>query len=330
MSQDVWVVVETLRGEVLDITYTLLAAGRVLADGLGSKLTALLLGHNAEGWANTLGAADSVIYVDHAALADFTPDAYRKTIAGVIKEPTPRIVLFGHTSMGMDVACGVSLDLDAPLVTSCQTVRVKDGQPWYVSLTCGGKIVAEGEMPGPTCAVTMIPGGYKPEAGRAAMSGAPPVTKTQPPTALDDLRVGFKGYIEPPAGDVDIAKAPLLVSVGRGMQQQDHLKLAEELAAVLGGSVSASRPIVDQGWLPSSRLVGKSGKTVKPRLYLALGISGAPEHAEGMRDAELIVAVNTDEKAPIYDIAHFGAAVDVLALLPALTEKIKAAKGRGA
>ena len=323
MSQDVWVVVETLRGEVLDITYTLLAAGRVLADGLGSKLTALLLGHNAEGWANTLGAADSVIYVDHAALVDFTPDAYRKTIAGVIKEPTPRIVLFGHTSMGMDVACGVSLDLDAPLVTSCQTVKVKDGQPWYVSVTCGGKIVAEGEVPGPTCLVTMIPGGYKPEAAQ----GAPPVTRVSPPTALDNLRVDLKGYIEPAAGDVDITKVPLLVSVGRGIQQQDNLKLAEALAAALGGVVSASRPIVDQGWLPTSRLVGKSGKTIKPKLYLALGISGAPEHAEGMRDAEFIVAINTDEKAPIYDIAHFGAAIDVLELLPVLTEKIKGAKG---
>ena len=323
MSQDVWVVVETLRGEVLDITYTLLAAGRVLADGLGGKLTALLLGHNAEGGANPLAAADSVIYVDHAALADFTPDAYRKTIAGVIKEPTPLIVLFGHTSMGMDVACGVSLDLDAPLVTSCQTVKVKDGQPWYASLTCGGKIIAEGELPGPTCVVTMIAGGYKPEAAH----GAPPVTRVSPPAALDDLRVGLKGYIEPAAGDVDITKVPLLVSVGRGIQQQDNLKLAEALAAELGGVVSASRPIVDQGWLPTSRLVGKSGKTVRPKLYLALGISGAPEHAEGMRDAEFIVAINTDEKAPINDIAHFGAAIDVLELLPVLTKKIKGAKG---
>jgi len=327
MSQDVWVVVETLRGEVMEISYALLAAGRVLADGLSGQLTALLLGRDAEGLASTLGAANRVVYVDHAALADFTPDAYRRTVAGVIKEPAPRAVLLGHTSMGMDVACGVSLDLGAPLVTACQTVRVKDGQPWYVSLICGGKIIAEGEMPGPTCVVTMIPGGYKPEAGRAPAPGAPEVTKAPPPTALDDLRVDLKGYIEPAAGDVDITKVPLLVSVGRGIQQQENLRHAEALAAALGAPVSASRPIVDQGWLPTSRLVGKSGKTVKPKLYLALGISGAPEHAEGMRDAELIVAVNTDRKAPIFDIAHFGAAVDALELLPVLTEKIKQAAG---
>jgi len=325
MSQDVWVTVETLRGEVLEISDTLLAAGRVLADGLGSKLIALLLGHNAEGLARTLGAADRVVYVDHAVLADFTPDAYRRTIAGVVEGPAPRVVLFGHTSMGMDVACGVSHDLGAPLVTSCQTVKVKDSQPWYVSLTCGGKIVAEGEMPGPTCIVTMIPGGYKPEAGRR--EGAPEVSRVAPPTTLGDLRVSLKGYVEPPAGDVDLTKESILVGVGRGIQQRDNLKPAEELAAVLGGVVAATRPIVDQGWLPTSRLVGKSGKTVKPRLYLALGISGAPEHVEGIRDAALIVAINTDEKAPIYDLAHFGAAVDVSKLLPILTEKIKAAKG---
>ncbi|OGO25838.1 MAG: hypothetical protein A2W33_01175 [Chloroflexi bacterium RBG_16_52_11] len=159
------------------------------------------------------------------------------------------------------------------------------------------------------------------------MPGVPELMKIQPPTALDDLRVSFKGYIEPPYGDVDITKVPILVSVGRGLQQRENLVLAEELAAVLGGTVSASRPVVDQGWLPSSRLVGKSGKTVKPKLYLALGISGAPEHIEGMREAELVVAVNTDEMAPIYDIAHFGTAVDALTLLLVLIEKIKATKG---
>jgi len=326
MSQDVWVVVETLRGEVLEISYTLLAAGRALADGLGSRLIALLLGHDAEGLADTLGAGDRVVYVDHAALADFTPDAYRRTIAGVVKEAAPRAILFGHTSMGMDVACGVSLDLDAPLVTSCQTARVEDGQPWYASLTCGGKIIAEGKMPRPTCVVTMAPGGYKPEAGR--MAGPKEVIRVPPPTALEGLPVTLKQYVEPQASDVNIAKEPVLVAIGRGLQNPNNVELAQALADALGGVVCGSRPVVDQGWLPLSRLVGKSGKTVKPKLYLALGISGAPEHVEGMREAELIVALNTDERAPIYDLAHFGAVIDVLELLPILTEKIRGAKGR--
>ncbi len=126
---------------------------------------------------------------------------------------------------------------------------------------------------------------------------------------------------------MDITQQDLLVAVGRGIQQKDNLELAEELAQALGGAVCASRPVVDQGWLPPTRQVGKSGMTVKPKLYLALGISGAPEHQEGMKGAEVIIAVNTDPKAPIFDIAHFGAELDVLDLLPALTEAIQAKKG---
>lgn len=327
MTKDILVVVENLRGEIMEISYTMLAAGRELVNGLGGKLTALLLGHGAEKLAGSLGAADTVIYVDHAALAEFTPDAYRRTISAVVKEQTPRLMLIGHTSVGMDVACGVSQDLGTPLVTSCQVIKVNDGQPWYTSLICGGKIIAEGQVPGPTCVVTMMPGGYKPETGRVAAKGAPQISKVSPPTALDDLHVNLKGYIEPEAGDVDITKMPVLISVGRGIQQKENIGLAESLATVVGGAVSSSRPVVDQGWLPTSRLVGKSGKTVKPKLYLALGISGAPEHVEAIRGAELIIAINTDEKAPIFDLAHFGATVDVLDLLPVLTEKIKATRG---
>lgn len=322
MSKDVWVVVESLRGEVLENTYTMLAAGRTLADGLGGKLTALLLGSKAEGLAGTLGVADGVTYVDHPALADFTPDAYRRTISALVKEAAPRAVLMGHSSMGMDVASGISIDLGLPLVSACQTLSATAG---FVSVTCGGKVLAEGKLPDPACLITLVPGGHKPQDGRK--DTAPAVARVQPPVPLDDLKTKLKGYIEPEAGGIDITKESILVSVGRGIGQQDNLKLAEELAAALGGAVSASRPIVDQGWLPTSRLVGKSGKSVKPRLYLALGISGAPEHHEGMSDAECIVAVNTDEKAPILDYAQYGVMEDALKLMPVLTARVKQAKG---
>jgi electron transfer flavoprotein alpha subunit len=125
---------------------------------------------------------------------------------------------------------------------------------------------------------------------------------------------------------VDVTQQDVLVSVGRGIQTQDNISLAEELAAALGGAVSASRPVIDQGWLPLTRQVGKSGATVKPKLYLAAGISGAPEHVEGMKGAALIVAVNTDPQAPIFSIAHYGYAGDVLEFLPALTAAVKARK----
>ena len=132
--------------------------------------------------------------------------------------------------------------------------------------------------------------------------------------------------IEPEPGDVDIAKAEVLVGVGRGIQRSENLPMVEELAGLLGGALCASRPVVDQGWLPPSRQVGKSGMTVKPKLYFALGISGAPEHVEGMKDSDLIVAINTDSKAPIFDVAEYGAAADLSEVVPALVEELKTSR----
>ncbi len=144
---------------------------------------------------------------------------------------------------------------------------------------------------------------------------------------LESLRVTLANYIEPESGDVDIAKEPVLVSVGRGIQNQDNIVLAEDLAKALGGAVSGSRPVIDQGWLATSRLVGKSGKHVKPKIYLALGISGAPEHAEAITDSNTIIAINTDPAAPIFNIAKYGAEIDLFDLVEVLTAQVKAAKG---
>jgi electron transfer flavoprotein alpha subunit len=331
MNGEIWVVAETLRGEVNEITYVMLAAGRRLADGLKTKLSALLIGHKLEKPAATLGAADRVVCVDQPDLAEFNPEAFLRAVVVAFRQHTPRVALFGHTAMGTDLACGVGQQLKLPVASSCRTFSVDGGQPHYSSLTCGGKIIATGPLPGPSCLATVMPGGYKAEEGR--VSRTPPVemlgamaTQSVAMPRLEPIRTRFKEYIEPPAGDVDIAKEPILVSVGRGIQNKDNIALAEGLAKALGGVVTGSRPVVDQEWLPTTRLVGKSGKQVKPKLYLALGISGAPEHAEGMRDAGLIVAVNRDEKAPIYGFAHLGAAVDVLELLPVLTEKVRQAR----
>jgi len=322
MCGEICVVVEVLRGEVRDITFTMLAAGRRLADGLKTRLTALLLGQEVRKLAGELGAADRVVCVEHAGLAEFNPEAHLGTVTALLAEERPRIVLLGHTAMGTDLACGVAQRLHVPLVTSCRTF-VTDGTTAQCSaLTCGGKIIATIPLAGPTCVATVMPGGYKAEEGKVS---AAPTVETRSAPALGDVRTRFRQYIEPPAGDVDIGRQPILISVGRGIQNKDNIALAEELARAIGGVVSGSRPVIDQEWLPTTRLVGKSGKQVKPKLYLALGSSGAPEHAEGMRDAELIIAVNRDEKAPIYGLAHYGATVDVLELLPNLTAELKKA-----
>jgi len=321
MCGEVCVVVETLRGEIKDITFTMLAAGRRLADGLKTKLTALLIGHDVQKLAGELGAADRVVWVEHASLAEFNPEAYLCVLTAVFEQHKPRVVLFGHTAMGTDLACGVAQRLHLPVATSCRTFLLDGTTVQYSALTCGGKIIATGPLAEPSCLATVMPGGYKADEGK--VNQTPPVETLPVPVGLDDVRTRFQRYIEPPAGDVDIAKQPILVSVGRGIQNKDNVALAEELAKAMGGVVSGSRPVIDQEWLPTTRLVGKSGKQVKPKLYLAIGISGAPEHLEGVPEAELMLAINTDAKAPIFDVAHFGTTCNALELLPLLAEKLK-------
>jgi electron transfer flavoprotein alpha subunit len=165
----------------------------------------------------------------------------------------------------------------------------------------------------------VLPGSFR----ASGESGQAKVETRQPAAPLAAEAVAFEELILPESGDVDITQQDVLVAVGRGIQQEDNIELAEELAQALGGAVAASRPVIDQGWLPSTRQVGKSGMTVKPKCFLALGISGAPEHVEGMKSSDLIVAVNTDPNAPFFDVAHYGAVADVVDLIPALTESLK-------
>ncbi|MDP1780055.1 MAG: hypothetical protein Q8K73_07260, partial [Anaerolineales bacterium] len=219
MNQDIYVVIEHLRGQAADISYVMLAGARALAQKTGGEVVAVLLGHNAQGLANNM-AADKVLYVDHPALAEFTSDAYQKALAGLIREREPRAVLFASSSIGADVVSVLSARLNLPLISSCQSFSA-DGRP--ISQICGGKIMAESDLPDTTTLLTIIPGGYKPEEGQS--SKAPEIIKMEAPT-LDNLRVTLKKYIEAEAGDVDISKEPILVSVGRGIQNQDNIELA--------------------------------------------------------------------------------------------------------
>jgi electron transfer flavoprotein alpha subunit len=318
VKQDIYVVIEHLQGQVADISYVMLAAGRVLTQEIGGDLVGVLLGNNSQGLASNLNA-DKVLLLEHAELADFTSDAYVKTLTELIEKEEPRAVLFGSTSIGADIAGILSAKLELPLVGFCRNFET-GGK--FMSQICGGKIMVEGELPDQTTLVTMIPGGYKPEEGQTSQT---PDISTLPPPDLKDLSVSLSAYLEPDISDVDISKEPILISVGRGVQTEDNIELAEELAELLEGTVSASRPIVDQGWLPTSRMVGKSGKSVKPKLYLALGISGAPEHVEGITDSGTIIAINMDPTAPIFDVAQYGAEIDLFDLIDVLIEEVEEA-----
>lgn len=319
MTQDIYLLIEHIQGQVSDISYIMTAAARDLSDKIGGSVVGVLLGSGSEGLKDSL-KVDKVIYCDHPALAEFTSDAYKRTLTALLKEHTPRVMFFGNTTLGADISSSVASRLGYPIINSCQKIT-GDGQ--ITSQICGGKIKLDSLLGDGTTLISMIPGGYKPEIGR----GGPPseLIHFSPPD-LGDLKVKLNQYIEPDTSDIDISQEKVLIAIGRGIQTEDNIELAEDLAKLLNGTVCASRPVIDQGWLPTSRLVGKSGKSVKPDLYLSLGISGATEHLEGITGSKTIIAINSDPDAPIFDIATYGIEIDLFDFIDPLLDKIKSVK----
>ena len=323
MANSILILAEQLRGQLSDITFEMLGEGRKLASALGVPLYAALLGSEAVPLAAKLGLADKVFVVDNAALNMAPASTVAAALKAVMERSQAGLVLIGGTNVSMGVGAVLSAKANLPFVNYCRAIRVDGGAVVLTSQLFGGKILSDVKLADGKGIVSVYPGAFQADAGKSDKS--PVVEKVEVP--VEPPKVTFKRYIEPETGDVDITKQNVLIAVGRGIQDKGNVELAEELAATLGGAVCASRPVIDQGWLPLSRQVGKSGMTVKPRLYLALGISGAPEHWEGMQGSQCIVAVNTDPKAPIFDGAHYGIVGDALEFIPLLTDKVKARKG---
>ncbi len=324
MTGNIWVAAEHWKGTVSEATYELLALGRDLADSLGVRLEAVLLGHGDQGLAASLGLADAVLYVDDPTLADGAGQQASRALAALASARDPAAILVPTTNVSWDLLGLLPGNMDAPFVNFCRDVEVVAGRLQVRSLLYGGKMtVTVAPGPGPVV-LAVLPGTRPPEAGQ---SPATPTVEEVSLDLADDSRVRLLGFEEPEAGDVDITAQDVLVAVGRGISSEANLEVAEDLAAALGGAVCGSRPVIDQGWLPLVRQVGKSGLTVKPRLYVAAGISGAPEHVEGMKGSELIIAVNTDAGAPIFSIAHYGIVDDATDVLEALAAAVTRRKG---
>ena len=313
MAGEIWVLVEQWRGRISDITYEVLALGREVAEALAGSLQAVVLGPGAGESASSLGAADGVLMVEHSALAEPVPEIYALALAQIIPQ----------TNVTMELGPLLAARLAVPFVNSCRDVQVTDGRPVARCILYGGKVEASVTPQSAPAVFGILPGARPREQGRVERAPAVTALPVDLPT---EFPLRFCGYTELEAGDVDITRENVLVAVGRGIQRPENVALAEELAAALGGAVCGSRPVIDQRWLPPSRQVGTSGMIVKPQLYLALGISGAPEHAQGMKEAALIVAINTDPRAPIFDIAHYGVVGDLLEIVPALTTRVKQGK----
>jgi electron transfer flavoprotein alpha subunit len=313
MSNDILVITEHMDGKFSDVSFEMVGKAKELASALGGQAVAVVVGG---GVSSNVFASDSTIHVDDAALSNFNPEAYGKVIEALVKEKSPKVVMFGWTVTGMDVAAWLSARTGAPLAAYAKDVRVEGGSLVVSSQAYGGKLMADVAPEGDMAIVACLAGSFPVEAGQ----GSTPATTMASPVDAGSLKVKFVEMVKPEGGDVDITAQAKLVSIGRGIGGKENVELAEELAEKLGATVSASRPVVDAGWLPRTRQVGKSGLKVKPKLYLMLGISGAPEHLEGMKSAELIIAVNTDKKAPIFNVAHYGATADLFEVAEAMLE----------
>ncbi len=318
-AQDILVMVEVGQSGVAGITHELLGGARQLATASGGQVVALVLSANGQQYAPDLGAADRILAVDDPQLAAYAPEPFLAVLEQVIRDEQPRVALIGSTSIGWDMAPLVAARLGVVMTVGCQQAALEGDAVKATASICGGKILADVRIEASPAVLMVLPGAMH----AAESAGTARLETKASPVPLAPGAICFEELILPEAGDVDITGQDVLVGVGRGIQQEDNMELAEELADALGGVLAASRPVVDQGWLPVTRQVGKSGMTVKPKCFISLGTSGAPEHIEGMKDADLIVAVNTDSNAPIFDVAHYGVVADLVDLAPALTEAIQ-------
>ena len=321
---DIYVLVEHRKGQIRDITYEMLTLGRELAEKHNMKLTAILLAEDSNKFAGNIKKhAHNLLCVDNTNLKNFNAEIYQRILSKIIKEKNPFLTLIGHTAFGVDIAPALAEELALPLVTDCIGFEFKEDTLFAERQMYGGKVNAR-----------MV---FKKADGYLAtfQQGAIPITggaldasteKMEPPPVDDITYRTFIEYVEAVSGDVDITQSDILVSVGRGIKEKDNMSLVNELAEA-GGVVSCSRPIVDSGWLPKDRQVGSSGKTVTPKLYIAIGISGSSQHMMGMKGASTIIAINKDPNAPIFTIADYGIVDDLFKVVPILKNKFAELKG---
>lgn len=313
-------VAEHRGGKLLDPTFEQVTAARRLSEKGAGAIHAVLLGSGAEGLAQQLaGLGVTVHYVDSPALQNETPGAYAKGVEGIIAKVRPSLVLFGHTSVGYDVAPRLAARHDWPVVTNVARLDWA-GHPVVHRAAYGGRVHAEVQVHGSPALLTLQTGAFP--AARDARPGGK-VEKGEVQVTEADSRQKVTGHVQPEVTGVDISAAEVVVAIGRGLKDKENVKIAEELAKALGGVVAGSRPIVDAGWLPRDRQVGVSGKTVKAKLYVAMGISGQVQHISGMKGCELIVAVNKDPNAPIFKVAHVGVTGDVFKVVPAVMKELQ-------
>jgi electron transfer flavoprotein alpha subunit len=327
MAGEILVLVEHAEGKVDSITFQLIAAGGRLATELNAGLVALAIGHRLESVSTALqgNGVDKIVLVDDPALTSAAGEVQARVIADVARRIEARFVLVGYSLIGMELTPAIATNLSMNALTNCVSVDLRDRavtvtRPVFDSTMHTQVALEENE----TAVIALQKGSFV----------APERSSKQ--SIVERVSIDFQSIpshskvlsiSEEPIGDVDITKAEIVVSVGRGIGNEDKIQVIADLAEALGGVLACSRPVVDVGWLPRERQVGASGKTVTPKIYVACGISGAIQHLTGMRDSRRIIAINKDPNAPIFQVAHIGVVGDLFEIVPALAKAAKESKG---
>ena len=307
------------------MSWEALAAGQELGRALGKKLTACVIGAETGTLAQELAAKklDQVYALEHELLRSYSPDGYTLALAQLLEQTKPDWVLFPHTYQVRDFGPKLAASLGRPFVSDVIAVRAEEAEPVFVRQLFQGKLHADVKPAGePPFFASLQAGAFRADAVEAGAPAAA-VQSIEITLAPEQIRMRAQEPFQEAAGDVDLSAAAVIVSVGRGIKDPENLPIAEALAQALSGELGASRPICDSGWLPLNRQIGSSGQTVSPKLYIALGISGAIQHVVGMKGSRTIVAINKDAGAPIFDIADYGIVGDIFEVVPALTEAIR-------
>ena len=334
----VYVFTQQVDNKVDGIALELIGKGKDLAETLGTEVTAVLVGSNVKGLADELAeyGADKVIVVDDPELKEYRTEPYAHALASVIREFKPEIFLVGATAIGRDLGPRVSARIHTGLTADCTQLEIGDfpinpipgreqkhNQLLMTRPAFGGNTIATIACPEFRPQMATVRPGVMQKRDRVAGAKAN-IVEYNPGFTPDNKYVEILEVVKKVSDVADIMDAKILVSGGRGVGSAENFKLLEDLAEVLGGTVSCSRAVVDAGWKPKDLQVGQTGKTVRPNVYFAIGISGAIQHVAGMEESDIIIAINKDETAPIFDVADYGIVGDLNKIVPALTEKLKA------
>ena len=323
------VITEQRQGKWNNTSFETLVAAQQIAADTGSAISALVIGRGVANFAEELAGKNiaEVLLVEHDLLEAYTPDGYSLALSQVIASSKPDLVLFPHTYQVRDFAPKLAAMMGKGMIADCVGFHKEGDKIVFVRQMFQGKTAADVTFQGSApWFASFQSGAFRADLLTAHPGGKAPINKIPVEVKPGQIRTKPLDLFKEAKSSVDLTQAPVIVSIGRGIKAPENIPQAEALAKAIGGEMAASRPICDEGWLPMERQIGSSGQTVAPKLYLALGISGAIQHVVGMKGARTIVAINKDQNAPIFEIADYGIVGDIFELMPALTTALEKAK----